>query len=243
MNSIHDSTVSNVDLHIRPRAVTGVLTVAAVLIHLANAYAVWLRYIAFDESKFSSIYIRLLSVSGEGKIPTWYSSCTLLLSAGLMWVIGKASSQSRDGRAKYWFGLSLIFLVMSLDEVAELHNGLSRPFRELLNISAGPLASAWIIPGTLFVMVLAIVYGRFFFSLPTAFRFWFGGAAVIYLLGVIGMESIGSAYRSNFETDLTYGILASLEEVLEMGGILVLIHGLMLYLQRPDQRFMIRFDN
>ena len=62
----------------------------------------------------------------EANIPAWYSSAALLLAAMLLWIVSAATKQ-RGGRPIYWRLLSLVFLALSIDEVAELHEQLTNP--------------------------------------------------------------------------------------------------------------------
>ena len=55
-------------------------------------------------------------------------------------------------------------------------------------------------------------------------------AGITYISGVLGMEMVGGAYVSQYGKTLTYGIIGSFEELLEMSGILVMIYALLDYL-------------
>lgn len=56
------------------------LIAIVILLHLANAFAVWVRFtpVTFP---LDDTFVAFLGVSSEGKIPTWYSSTALLFFA------------------------------------------------------------------------------------------------------------------------------------------------------------------
>lgn len=72
---------------------------------------------------------RLLNVSLEYNIPTWYQAIALFLCGLTLAVIAMVKQQEASRWTQYWRVLSLIFFFLSLDEAAELH--------ELLVIPAG----------------------------------------------------------------------------------------------------------
>lgn len=186
-------------------------------------------------------YVSLFSVRSEGKIPTWYSACTLLFSSLLLVTIAFAKRVKRDRYFLHWIGLAIIFLWMSLDEATEIHEMTSDPLQSALN-TKGLLYFAWVIPAIAFLMIFAVVYHRFVIDLPPKTRHLFLVAGVIYISGVLGMEMVGANYWSLYGENLTYGIMATVEEILEMSGILVFIYALLDYLETYVQDMLITFS-
>ena len=89
----------------------------------------------------------------------------------------------------------------------------------------------WILLAIPLVLIFAIAYTRFFFHLPPNIRILVFLAALIYIGGVIGGEMFSGWYASKFgEGDANYIMLTIFEETLEMSGIIVFIHALLLYL-------------
>jgi len=71
-------------------------------------------------------FVPMFYVGNEQNVPTWYSSVTLLASASLFAVAARA--EWRNGRfAPYWLGLAVIFIALSIDEVASIHERTSEP--------------------------------------------------------------------------------------------------------------------
>lgn len=219
--------------------ITATLIYSVVFLQLANIPAVWIRY-GSDQSVLARLYMSLFSVSSEGKIPTWYSACTLLFCALLLFTITLIKRHNQGQYISYWLILGVVFLLMSLDEATQIHEMANRPLHKAYNTS-GIFLFAWVIPGIIFVISFTLCYLRFLFSLPQKTRVLFLIAGSIYVSGVLGMELVGSHYVSHHGRDLTYGIIASIEEVFEMSGIVIFVYGLLDYLEKYNQPLKISF--
>lgn len=182
-----------------------------------------------------------LDAGWEASIPTYYSALLLLLAAALLGVIGRHVLQTRAPYARHWLALAVIFLLMSMDEVVSLHEGLSDPVRGALGLG-GALYYAWIVPALVFVAALGLAYGRFLFHLPPSVRRWFIAAAVTYVGGAAGMEGIGGLLAGTAgEQTLAYGLAATFEEGLEMLGVVVFIYALLCYAGRTVHHLTLTF--
>jgi hypothetical protein len=127
--------------------------------------------------------IALFDLDREQNVPTLYSSATLLLSAGLLAMIAIARKRQKKGDSLYWVGLAIIFLFLSVDETAGLHERLIKPLRSGLHTS-GILFYAWVIPYGIFLIAMVLVYLRFLFSLAVRFRYLIVFAGILYVAGL-----------------------------------------------------------
>ena len=66
--------------------------------------------------------IRMFYLDGEANIPTWFQSTLLLFSSFLLATIWSETKETRSYR--YWGSLSKIFLLLSLDEAAFIHEAI-----------------------------------------------------------------------------------------------------------------------
>jgi len=97
---------------------------------------------------------------------------------------------------------------------------------------SGMFYFSWVIPGAVLVGVVAVLYLRFVWSLARPTRAGFVATAVLFLGGALGMEMIGAWQASSHGMDsLTYALLATCEEFLEMASIVVFIHTLLAHLR------------
>lgn len=181
--------------------------------------------------------VRLLDLDEENNPPTWLSSTMLLTGSVLAAFIASAKRTRRDAYTPHWFGLCLIFLYLSLDETASLHEIPSNRVKNLVGAS-GAFYAAWVIPAMVAVGIFALVYLRFLFSLPRRIQALLVLAGALYVFGAVGFEMLGWHYRAPMfdpqdhlaSRDLTYMMINHLEELLEMLGAAMFIFALLSYM-------------
>ena len=178
-------------------------------------------------------FVRLFSLDAEGNIPTWFSSAMLLAASALLGVIAHFRRRHGQPFANHWAVLALVFLYISMDETARIHEMLGTPVNAVWDTN-GFLHFGWIIPGILFVVLFAAAYVPFLFHLPRRTRRGFLIAGTVFVVGAIGFESLcGYFYsRSGSYLDVPFLLAANVEEVLEMVGIVILLHALLLFIQQ-----------
>ena len=96
------------------------------------------------------------------------------------------------------------------------------------------------------MLTITIVYWKFVMHLPTKTRRLFVVAAIVYVSGVIGIELVAGRYVDLYGKDnLVYSFLATLEESLEMTGVIVFVYALLDYISvKPGAvRFRIKSDS
>ncbi|MEP0871167.1 hypothetical protein NDA01_15260 [Trichocoleus desertorum AS-A10] len=187
--------------------------------------------------------VRLFNVDKEGNIPTWYASISLLACSVLLAIIAQAQPKETTPNSKDWSALSAVFLFLSIDEAARLHELLILPLRTSLG-TRGILYFAWVIPYGLLVAFLGLRFLKFLIQLPTKTRRSFFLAAFLYLSGALGMEMIAGQYTTfHGQDNFTYALLTTIEEALEMSGVLVFIYALLVYLRRYIQAIEINIRN
>ncbi|AFZ08484.1 hypothetical protein Osc7112_4159 [Oscillatoria nigro-viridis PCC 7112] len=174
---------------------------------------------------------KVFNVDAERNLPTFYSFLALLFSSLLLGAIAYAKNLDSDRYKNHWKILSFIFLYLSLDEAGQLHEKFIDPTRSLLN-GSGFLYFTWIVPFGLLVVIFLLSYSKFVFHLPVSTRKLFVAACALYIAGAIGMEIPGGYLFSTMGMEsVPYLIVASIEELLEMLGIVVFIHALMSYIK------------
>ena len=176
--------------------------------------------------------VRLAWVDGEGNIPTWYSSSLLLLCSVLLATIAAAQRQQRGRHVVGWLILALVFVFLSLDETAQLHELSIAPLRALFG-TTGFLYYAWIVPAGICVVLFVSGYLRFLAELPERTRRLFLVAGVIFVGGALGVEAVsGNQASLHGEQNLTYHLIITVEELFEMAAIIVFIYALLDYIGR-----------
>jgi hypothetical protein len=167
----------------------------------------------------------------EGNIPTFYSFLALLFSSVLLGGIAHVKNLDNDRYKNHWKILSFIFLYLCLDEIGQLHEDFIFPMQKLLN-ATGFFYFTWIVPFGFLVVIFALYYSKFLFHLPVSTKKMFLAAFALYVGGAIGMEMPGGYLASTMGTkSVPYLIVMTIEESLEMLGIVVFIHALMSYIK------------
>jgi hypothetical protein len=175
----------------------------------------------------------------EKNIPSLYSGFALFFSSLLFFCI--FSFEEKQGRKRrYWLGLAAVFLFLSLDETFILHERLG-DYTEGYIKSTGILEASgllyfpWIIPYTILMAILGLLYFRFILSLPRKTTVLLILSAIIFLTGAAGFDMLGGreAELHGYYT-ITYTVLYTIEEFLEMIGVVLLIYTLLDYI---EQRF------
>jgi hypothetical protein len=184
---------------------------------------------------------RLFRLDGEANISAWYQSTALLLAAALLALIA-LSERRRSGRlALYWSGLALIFLYLSVDEEAIIHEMAIKPIRSAFH-PTGLLYYGWIVPAGTCVLLFLLAYLRFLGQLPAATRLRFLVAGFIYVSGALGLEALSGLFvERHGEQGLGYVLSFHAEEVCEMTGIVIFLHALLSYMQSHLAHVSIRF--
>lgn len=186
-------------------------------------------------------FVPKFDLNRENNIPTWYSTVTILLCSILLGTIAAVKTKEKDPYAPHWRMLSLVFLLMSVDEAASIHEWTTMPWRTAFNTS-GLLYYAWVIPGAIFALMIGLSYLSFLRNLPPDTRRLFVTAGVIYIGGVIGMEMVEGYYDTQYGTqNMGYALIVMVEELLEMLGILVFLYALMSHLRLYAGGLEVRF--
>ncbi len=211
-------------LTIHKQAVTIVL--ASIATVLMGTYAL----LALSVPEFSAATqtgpLRIFNLNSEMSIPTWFSQTLLLIAASLLFITGYAATTHR----KYWFGLTGIFLYLSLDEGSALHELTDVPIRTFFGIHSGPLFYSWVLLFAVIIIALVAIFIRFYLSLPKKTKLLFFTSAALFIGGAIGFEMVGGMLAAeNGETDLAYSLAVAFEEYFEMMGVVIFIYALLDY--------------
>ena len=208
------------------------ITLVLITIHII---ILCIYYYVGDPDKFD--FVRMFDLDMERNVPTLFSSAILLISGFLFYLLSKAPNEVKEGSRPYWLGLSLVFTFLAFDESAKIHEQLG-DFTERFVDASGYLHYPWVISYGILVLLLGAVYLRFFLKMDKKVFWSFMGAAVIFLSGAIGFELIGANESSQHGTDtVLYSIYYTIEESLEMFGVIYLIHILLGLLESKTLEF------
>ena len=188
--------------------------------------------------------VDLFNVNSEQNIPTLFSVLLLMSCSVLLSLIFYLHRKQEAGLKMYWATLAAGFVYMAIDEFTQLHESVGSLFIPLIgDHSHGFLYFSWVIPAMALIIFLAIFYASFLFKLPKTTRNNFIIAGIIYLTGLLGIEMLGGYYYElHAGENLTYSLITTLEESLEMLGLILFIRALLDYLSAHFSEITINFQ-
>lgn len=175
-------------------------------------------------------FVPLFYMYEEQNIPTWFSSITLVACSVLLGAIAIAKRGQLDPSYRYWLILCFVFLFLSIDEAAMIHEKIGHVTNRLLPHT---LPSAWAIPYALLAGILGVILVRFLLSIPPKYRILFCLSGALYVGGALGIEvlEVMRVLDGSDGRDLFFTVLVTIEETLESGSILIFLYSLLLYIK------------
>jgi hypothetical protein len=182
-----------------------------------TAIALLLIYVRFEHG-VAYLYglAPLFDPAREANVPTWFSASLLLGSA-------IALAQARGPDRRWWLALAAAFALASLDEVANLHELLSRQAR--LRLVQPGFSPVWVLFVGPPALAFVAVYARFLARRPPAVRRPFALGAALFLGGALGVEVVEIALERRGSGAVTVALTLLAQEVMELTGAVVLLHG------------------
>ena len=256
-------------LAIYAKMIVRIIILAVLMITLAGLAARFALYM-WGEVEFLQP-LRLFDVGEERSIPTWSESILFLLCSTLLAVVAVAKKQRNDRYSLHWGVLSVILLLLSLDEVASIHEAVGEQSERLLNYATGitpggAISFFWVVPGAIFVFIVLLVYLRFLANLPQNTRRLFLFAGALFVLGALGIEMLTAQVVSSSEAisgwiesasggmigrgsagaipTILKGLQTSVEEMFEMLGLTAFVYALLAYISSyvEDVSVRVRID-
>jgi hypothetical protein len=236
-----------VKLNIIPKRITLYLSLGVVFLYLATLACGFFGMVGLRDGTILGELLGPFDMTrNDLSIAAWYSSVLMLLCSILLAVIAVSSWQRPAERyTLHWGVLSGIFLLMSVDEVARLHETFGEASERALVEFAGLTPEGflyffWVVPGAIFVLIVGLGYVRFLAQLPGRTLALFVAAATIFVGGAMGLEMVEAALSfdsaelgQNVEPEhsLSWWIVRlGMEELFEFVGILIFCYALLSYL-------------
>jgi hypothetical protein len=155
---------------------------------------------------------------------TWFSALLLGLAGAFAWLIGRGRPDVRT-----WNLVAVIFMVLSLDEVATFHEWLGA-----VPLVPGIGSRGWAGAGLLLVAVVGWRLFRWVLALDAELRWSFLLGGAVFVAGAIGFEVLAGSWKEIHGDDWAYWAISTVEENLEMLGVAIVLRGLLDHvLRRP----------
>jgi hypothetical protein len=175
-------------------------------------------------------WVSAFNVNREHNVPTWYSSMALGTAALLLFLIAYLKRVAQDAFAGRWLLLGIIFLLLSCDETALLHER-STAFVDLFVKNKFLSYVAWVVPAGIFLVVFGVGYVKFLLHLTPRFRKLFVVSGALYVMGAFGMELVTGALGRLVLDGKVHFLFEASEEVMEMTGVILFLRALLLYVK------------
>ncbi|TXK52325.1 hypothetical protein FVR03_01020 [Pontibacter qinzhouensis] len=202
--------------------------VTAILVVFSVIGSVLLHVYGYDSAYG---FVPNFNLDTEGNVPSYFSALILLFAGFLFRVVALHKKKINDTFARHWTILGFLFMYLAFDEATGTHERMINPLREAFEFT-GIFYFSWVIVGLLFVGGFGIYFLKFFLGLSTKYKIRFATAAIFYVGGALGVELLGGAYSSAYgEENLNYALITTVEEALEMTGIVLLIRALFKYIK------------
>src|SRR5215216_6860118 len=254
-------------LAIYVKKIVRAITIAVLFITLVGFLARVAMYMWGVEGYLQPL--RIFDVGEERSIPTWFESIQFLLCSILLAVVAVAKKRRSDRYSLHWSFLSVIFLELSLDEVASIHEAIGAQSERLLHNTTGftpggAIKFFWVVPGTIFVFIVLVAYLRFLANLSRSTRYSFLLAGALFVLGALGLEMLSAQVSSSSEgianffgmelglsghsgsalPKIMIGLQTCVEEMFEMLGLTAFIYALLAYIRSyiEDINARVRID-
>src|ERR687887_1182145 len=200
---------------VTPRVLLAVFVPAIILLNVANAIAVFLYH---HRHHHGGRFFQEFSLDKEANVPSWFSSALLLTAAAVLALVALDALARRAAWRRHWAGLSVVYVVLSLDETAEIHERIGSWLRAHLNLH-GPLHYAGVIPMLALALFVGIAYVQFLVALPAVTRTGVLASAAVYISGAAGVEAISGWWAEGHGSKSTgLLVLSTFEENLELIG-------------------------
>lgn len=232
------------NLELSPNRLAKILSAMIATLLIANIAAIYLKLnFGFSYNSFIGVFY----FNKEANIPTLYSFLSILLAAFFLWQISNLRSERRQNQHLFWKTLTCIFVFLGIDEFISIHETLTDNTQGVLGDfnADGYLHFAWVVPYTIIFLAAFFLMGRSFLRLPSNTQMMFLLAGSIFVSGAVGMELVGGRYifiHGEVEREgLTYAMMVTCEELLEMVGVLLFIYTLAKYYLARVENHAIRF--
>lgn len=223
------------ELRIHPRKTALFFLTIVILLTVLHSIALTTFFLTDDQSLLE--ITEYVDLDIEKNIPSFYSAFALFFCSLIFFCISWL--EKNQGRMRcYWLGLATIFLFLSLDEAFIIHEGLGDYTEKHIKTSGllqatGLLYFPWVLPYMVLTSILGLLYFRFIFNLPRKTTILLVSSAIIFLTGAVFFDMLGGKEAElHGYYSITYTVLYTLEEFLEMIGVVLLIYTLLDYIKQ-----------
>ncbi|SDU77137.1 hypothetical protein SAMN04488563_5431 [Jiangella alkaliphila] len=173
--------------------------------------------------------LALLNAGQERSLAAWWTAALLIGAALAAAVVAKLSTQTqtsgRSREALSWTVLTVVFAMLSLDEVVSLHERGASWTAAAIDAGSPLALLGWIIPATAVLVLSLVVLVPVFRALPRRPRTYIIAGLGTSITAALGLEFV-NVLLVNAGTELRWRhIVMAAEEAIEMLGVLIILAG------------------
>lgn len=191
---------------------------ALLVLHLLVMWVYWedvIPSLAWEE-------VSIFDLDTEESIGTWFSAVLLLMAGRFLWLQRGALRRHGERDVLGWTVLAVGFHILSLDEVAGMHEYLNQMLK------SNDTGIRWTAIGGPAAALVGLAYVPWLLRLPARTRAFFIVGGVLYLGGAVLVERATDVYEDWGKLNTyEYHLWIALEEGLEMVGVIVFLRGLL----------------
>ena len=224
----------NINIKLTPIRIVQGLTSVLIILSIFNLIVQISKYGLGKREEWMTVF----NMDKEMNFPTLYTVILLIICAIILKQISILEKKHQEPLFKYWNILYYIFLFLAFDEALQIHEIFI--FRDIGTNLPGIFHFVWVIPYGIAVCFLVLYFAKFTFSLPRRISNLFILSGGIYIGGALGMEMVEglwvriAAGRQN----LVYSLLASVEEMMEIMGLIIFIYSLIIYITKCKEEII-----
>ncbi|MEP6625028.1 MAG: hypothetical protein ABJC79_11330, partial [Acidimicrobiia bacterium] len=164
----------------------------------------------------------------------------LLLGATVLLALLGLAVHDRWHRVR-WLGMSAVFALLTVDEMTYMHQHLSDGMHDAFG-TTGVFRFAWVVVYLPLVVALVFFYWPFWRKLANPFRTQLLLAAIGFAGGSGGIELVKSKLYDEHHWKLSFALVASVSDSLELLGLALLVTALLTVLAGVTKGVLVTFE-
>ena len=197
------------------------LAIPVVLIGLSTFH--YILHDFYNPGRWADLTL-VFDVGRENSLPTAVSALNLFLSAILLYFAFVVDRGKKTARG--WLALSLIFILLSMDEIASFHERLAW-LNPVTGLEFGILGTnKWVVYGAIISVIAFLIFIPFLMNLPRKIMMGLIIAGGFFVGGAVGLEFVGAVMLEkeivSSRDDTLYWFRRLFEEGFEMLGVSIL---------------------
>lgn len=166
----------------------------------------------------------------ERALVAWWTGALLVVASAGAALVGQSAAADRmPGREVLsWRVLAVLFALLSLDEIASLHERGAELTAALLDGDSSWRRMGWLLPAALVLIISIPLLVITFRSLPVRPRRWVVIGLLVSIAGAFGMELVNVVLIGAMPGTQWRHVVNTIEEMAEIAGILIVLSGVSL---------------